>query len=896
MSQPPKKPENPHTLPESLRKQLKQFRSHVWWIKVVEAILASFFGLLISYLIVFALDRFIPTHALIRLLFFLAGVSLLTVFTPIWLNRWVFKHRRENQLASLIAKQYPRLGDRLLGVVELQNQDEQNTSLSPRLRDAAMAEVANEIQNRDLHDALPKSWHKKWSFAVIALTSLAVTVLVLHPKAALNAMHRWVMPLADIERYTETKIDLNALPQPYYVAHGEAYTLTVPLTEDSNIPQSAKAREGVKPWSWSTPQNQSYHFNFPKIFKQQEIEIRVGDAYGNIEVTPIMRPTLEKITARVSYPDYLQKKDKQINISSGQASIVQGSITTLTARANRPLDSATLTTEPNHASIPASSQSKTSSDKIDLPATVDGNTFTLPPVHINQASVNLALNWTDQYKLKNQTPTKLSIQQHLDALPSAYIQNIVGKLYLLANSTIEFKILAEDDFGIKQAGIEWSGEYTKPSPHSPAKGSLTVITGSPDLRNNASEPIIFSFQAYDIRPQKLTLRAWTEDYHPEHQRSYSEPITVYVLTKDEHRELLEKRSQKAINQLENLLRNELDALDENLRLNKKSGKELQENQSREDLAEQAEREKENAKKMKELAEMMEDIFKEASKNGEIESNTMKKLAESALNMKNMAEQDMPDIAESLNQAQSAENTEQRTKEQLKQAIEKQSELLKKMKETIEKTNQANKELEAGTFINRLRKAASDQEEIANTMAEAVRNPRSRSLYVLSKEFEDLDPEDQRTMVGLYALQEQISYDVRWIQEDLGHFFSRTQQQKHKDLFDKMQTSGIDSAMAALLRNIEQNHNNISINQAKRNASTLLEWARELQNAAPQNDAGGGGGGNSDTEEDDVEFMIRVMELIQKEQNIRAKNRSLEQKRRLLAPTEPSSQTPKKRLQ
>jgi len=859
-------------LPESLRKQLKNFRGKVWRIKVLEAILAGFFGLFFSYILVFALDRMLPTPGFVRLIILIAGVSFFAIFAPIWINRWVFKHRRENQIAHLIAKQYPRLGDRLLGVVELQNQEEHDTSLSPRLREAAMDEVAGEVKDRDLHNALPPSWLARWSLALLALVGIAITAWTLTPKASWNAAQRWLMPLAEIERYTETKIDLSKLPQPYYVAHGEPFTVELDLTEDSNTPQMAKAREGVKAWKFSSLEGRTYTFDFPKILKLQELELRVGDAFVTMEVNPVMRPSLEEVSAQLRYPEYLQLDDEVIDVTSGQATLVEGSTITLKGRSNRELSSASITLKASNESAAADKQ---------LNLTVVSNTFTAAPISIGLKKTQFTLDWVDLYQLKNLTPTKLTIDAQIDAAPSAYIQNIANEIYVLADSAIEFEILAEDDFGIKRAGIDWQGSFTKPSPHSPAKGNLDLIQGGPTLRN-AAEPMIFSFQAYDIKPQKLVIRAWSEDYKSGRSRSYSAPITVYVLTKQEHRELIEQRTQSAINKLEDIMRTEQDALDENTRLERKSGEELQQEQNKEKLAEQADKEKENADAMKELSKEMEEIFKDAAKNGEIDPATMKKLAESAMEMKEMAEKSMPDIAKKLSDAQSPENTDQKAKEDVKEAVEKQNELVKKMEETIEKANEANKQLEAGTFVNRLRKAAADEEELANTMIEASKSCDSSKPVVLSNEFEALDPVDQRIMLGLYVLQEQTTSDIRWIQEDLGHFFSRTQQAEHKELLDKMRDSNIDTVMEKLLRDIEQNHNITAWTNAKTTAKTLRKWASALQDASSKkDDAGGGGGGGGGSEEEDFEFMLKVLELIQKEQNIRGTNRSLEQKRRLL---------------
>ena len=129
-------------IPESLKLLLAEYRRKLWRIKITEAILAGIIGLVLSFLIVFVLDRFVQTPAMLRLAILLAGTSLFAVFAPLWMRRWVWGHRRENELARLIAQKHPDLGDRLLGIIELQQQNETKDSLSPRLRMAAMETVA----------------------------------------------------------------------------------------------------------------------------------------------------------------------------------------------------------------------------------------------------------------------------------------------------------------------------------------------------------------------------------------------------------------------------------------------------------------------------------------------------------------------------------------------------------------------------------------------------------------------------------------------------------------------------------------------------------------------------------------------------------------------------------
>lgn len=131
------------TIPESLKLQLVDFRRRLWRMKIMESIAAGLIGLLVSFLLVYGLDRIIATPSWVRFFILLAGVSLFTVFAPYWLHRWVWRRRKETQIAQLIAKHYPGLGDRLLGVIELQDQEANLDTLSPRLREAAMHAVAH---------------------------------------------------------------------------------------------------------------------------------------------------------------------------------------------------------------------------------------------------------------------------------------------------------------------------------------------------------------------------------------------------------------------------------------------------------------------------------------------------------------------------------------------------------------------------------------------------------------------------------------------------------------------------------------------------------------------------------------------------------------------------------
>ncbi|HEY8991825.1 MAG TPA: hypothetical protein VIM46_07600, partial [Luteolibacter sp.] len=233
-------------IPESLRAQLADFRWQLWRRKAGEAALAGVIGFAVSFLLVYALDRLWPTPAWLRFSLLLAGASLSAVFAPYWLHRWLWRHRREAQLARLIARRFPGLGDRLLGVIELQNQREHAATLSPRLRAAAMEAVAAEAAGRDLAAAQPPDHHRSLRFAAFACLGAAAAALVITPRAGSNALRRWLLPFSDTPRYTFTQLDQP--PDELVVPYGESFGITLHLAAASERrPATATGRFAQQP-------------------------------------------------------------------------------------------------------------------------------------------------------------------------------------------------------------------------------------------------------------------------------------------------------------------------------------------------------------------------------------------------------------------------------------------------------------------------------------------------------------------------------------------------------------------------------------------------------------------------------------------------------------------------
>ena len=865
-------------MPESLRLQLADFRRHLWRVKILEAMAAGMIGLLISFLLVYGLDRVWQTPGWARLLILVAGISLFAGFAPYWLHRWVWRQRRENQLARLIAKRYPGLGDRLLGVIELQNQVGSLDSLSPRLREAAMEAVAAETGRRKLDEALPPQKHRRWTLAAMALAGISAITFTLTPRAGFNALQRWMMPLSDTERYTFTK--LQNPPGYLAVAYGEAFELNLKLASDSEQqPSEASGRYGLQPGLTAVLNGDSYHFTFPGQQEPGTVVFRVGDLLHEMRVEPVLRPAAESITATVTPPAYLKIPERTMDLNTGVLSAVEGSDVRIELSMSRPLASASfgptrgLAVEPAAVSFD-NGGTQAGHGILEGQLEISGATAKTPALKVGAVPFEIPFSWTDKLGLAGEHGFQLRVDALKDAPPTCYLQGVDRQKVMLPEETIDFELLAEDDFGVQATGIEWSGQFTRPTNEVPAKGELKMAEGAPEERRMLV-PTAFSPAAFGITPQKITLRGYSEDYFPDRGRVYSDPIVLYVLTRDEHAQFLKNRFDRQIVELEDLARRELELLEENQRIERLDGEDLQSDENRERLEKQEQEEAETKKRMEDLTERMEELMKDAARNGDIAKDTLKKMAESLKSMQELSQKDIPKVEEKLGDAQAQSNTGEKSEQDVDEAVAEQKKVVEKMQEAIAKANDANRQFEAGTFVNRLKKAAGEENGIVASVVEAFND-------ILGLSNKAVDPSDVHRLSDNTRQQTDTAVDVRWIQEDLGNYYARTKTESFKKILDEMRESQIDIGLEDVRTALSANHSYEAAEQAKRWADQLTAWAKLLEGEKDEDGGGEGGDGGGPSEEDkDFEFMMRVMKMVQQQQDLRARTRVLEQVRRNL---------------
>lgn len=616
-------------IPTSLLKQMGEYRKTVRQIKLWESLSTACTFVVLAYLAVFGLDRWMDTPFLLRLFFWLMAAAGLALLPLAW-YRWVVQLASWESIARLLKQRQPSLGDSLLGALELaKNHQEQNRS--PVLCQAALHQVAQSVSKRNLLDVLPPSKHRSLSLCALGAVTIGALTLIFVPSAAWNAIQRFAFPFANIDRYTFTSLD--EVPSRLVVPIGEEFPLQLRLASQSQwTPAEGRIQLDRQNALTAGLDDGAYSFFIPAQLEPTAIRVAIGDAAPSIEVEPAPRPELQSLIANISLPDYLEiDQPIEKDIRGGVISVVEGSTLHLMSKTNKPLAAATANSNP-------------------LP--IREGSFSLPGYRVTETT-KLELQWQDLDGLANRTSFPLLIQSVEDEPPLVFGDGLPKSKVILDSEQLQFQVRAMDDYGIKHVGLVW--KVTEEQPAAPeqsipnsaeSSGEVMLAKGGP-TQSSLDAMAVFQALAMNIPAKEIEVRLFAEDYRPERGRVYSSPYIFYVLTPNDHalwildqinrwqRESLEVRDR------------ELQLLATNRQLRDLPESELVQEATRKRLEEQASAEQSNGRRLNNLTAKGDELLRQAARNAEIDPNQLETWAQMQQVLKDIAANRMPSVADLL---------------------------------------------------------------------------------------------------------------------------------------------------------------------------------------------------------------------------------------------------------
>lgn len=614
-------------LPVILEAKLADFRKRVWVVKLTEGLLAAGFGIVLSYLLVFGLDRVMETPVWLRAGLLIAGAAVLGLGLPLKWHRWVWRQRRLEDAARLLKRTFPRLGDQLLGIVELARMDAGPAGRSERLVQAAMEQAAEAVKDRDFTNAVPEAKHLQWGWAAGVAAVLTTAALTLVPEAAWNAMARWAMPWREVERFTFAKIE--ALPKRLVVPYAEPFDLKVQLDKDTRwTPAAAKARIGDQPVVMSGLKEGMYPLAFPPQKEDAALSLSLGDVRKTVRVLPRTRPELTALSVRTRLPEYLKYRTEPVmEVRGGSVSVLKGAQASLEATASRELASAEMDGEAE----------KVSGAKVTT------------PFHAITADAEKRVMWKDRDGLTPREPLVVKINAIEDEAPRLAARRETQEQVVLDSEVVVFELDVQDDFGIQRTGLEWRSVNDEKT-----RGDKIAAAGEPE-KKTLSAKATFCASRDGVEPQTLEIRAWAEDYLPQRKRAYSAAFVLHVLNKTDHALWLTGQFGKWLEAARESYEREQQLHATNKELRALTAAELDRPENRRKIAQQASAENANAARLGMLNQSGRSLVEQATRNDEFDAKRLESWATMLKSLQEISAKRMPSVADLLKQGANAQS-------------------------------------------------------------------------------------------------------------------------------------------------------------------------------------------------------------------------------------------------
>jgi hypothetical protein len=834
------------TLPEELRRQFADVQRRLWRVETTVALCSILAGLVVSLLALFISDRLWNTPPGLRLVFSLLGLAVVIAAFCHWARRCLWHRRGLQDLANLVQKKYRRLGDRLLGIVELAQEQRHLANFSPALYHAAIHQVADEARQYDFRRSVSARPAEKFALGAGALVVCWLALSLALPQASWNAFLRWLAPTANIPRYT--LVSLEGLPRELIVPHGEPFAISGNVRYRSFWkPGRVFGQLPAMPKLEGVVDSGKIRLQMPGQVETGVLRVQVGDALAGIKVVPVHRPSLRELAARIQLPDYLQYPDQTQVLQSGSLLAVEGSRIAFHGTISRALSAAQMQPEGGEAA----------------PLKIEGANFTSDPAQPDGIA-QYTFNWRDDLGLSNAAPLRLSVAMQKDAPPVADLPGLPRETALLVSDVLRIRAGASDDFGVRDLGLTWDVVSDAPLTES-IVSEVKVMTPSARVKK-IEKVFLWSPRAFRIPADStVELQGYARDFFPERERSRTAPYRIRVLSPEEHAELVREQLEDVMARIEDVTRLQ-EKIAATLR-DVKDNEKLPESQKSARIGESKNEQLENSSDLDELSRQTEGALQEAMKNPVFPADTIRQWSRSAQQWQQLARENMKDAAASM---QSAQQNSASRPQQMADATQKAEDILEALEKMQEKAGRRMDDLQALTLSQRLRKVGAQEKEIGVQLLKTAPDTIGLPPGDLPGKFKLFEH-------ALASDQGRAQKESDTLQGEISRFFERTQKTNYGAVSREMKDSRATDELERLGGLIGDN---IAIEAS----GGLGQWSERFQKwgdrlePKPDGSGGGQGSGGKSQSIDMTEQLIALLRLRENEMNLRDQTAVLDQQK------------------
>ncbi|HVY69598.1 MAG TPA: hypothetical protein VHH73_06690, partial [Verrucomicrobiae bacterium] len=489
--------------------------------------------------------------------------------------------------------------------------------------------------------------------------------------------------------------------------------------------------------------------------------------------------------------------------------------------------------------------------------------LTLPPAG------QFAFDWRDQLGLTNSSPWRLLVQSVKDGAPSPMFADLPREVALLETESLELKVAARDDFGVKELGVHWETMADGTSSNAPAKTEFKLEAANP-REKKLEETFSFSPELLKIPPDTtVEIHAYATDFFPGREPSETVAYRVQVVGNERHAELVRQKLETLLAQLEEVTRQE-DKLAAATREALTLPKEKFTGQEAADRAAKLTQDQfQTARQMEQLAEEGLKTLQEAARNPTFKDEKLREWAKNMQEMQNIGSQKMKQAANSLKSAQQQSSDREK---KLGEALDKEQEILDQLEKLQKNVNGGLDDLQAMTLAQRLRKVGGDETGIQEQLQKIV----PETIGLTPKEV----PERfQKAQASLAAEQGNTHTESETLQAELGRFFERTRRANYGQVSEEMKKTRANEELERVKGLISENITMEAMQNLTAWARRFDEWADLLEpKEKPGQKSNQQGQGNGSQGEQMLNQLMAFLRMREGQVNVRERTRQLEKQK------------------
>jgi hypothetical protein len=363
---------NQHKLPAGVRQKLREvrlgIRRYVW----LEGLAAITIALAAAFWLGLLLDWLLEPSPGVRIAGMLAVAAAVFWIGYRFLLRRMFVRLSDANLALLMERRFPQLGEHMLTAVDMAATDANSEAYNPELiarTHEAAAQAIDRVNSGDLFRRGPLVR----SFAAAIVLAVTIPVFAL---SAREAFHTWIERITLDPEPWPRRVHLEVVGFPpdsegirtHKLALDDDLELLVHAqTDDHIIPEEVeirfrladgrRGRDTLTRVGQATPGKdgfQSFRYEFKHVAADMNFDVIGGDdRVRNLHLQIVDRPELIGMEARCAYPDYLQRPDRSLPITGGMR-IPEGTKLTIHANSTKPITEVRVHTshDPHDVSLP----------------------------------------------------------------------------------------------------------------------------------------------------------------------------------------------------------------------------------------------------------------------------------------------------------------------------------------------------------------------------------------------------------------------------------------------------------------------------------------------------------------------------------------------------------------